>query len=177
MEIAGVHGAEIFFPGEFAGVGVEAEKAFGGENGDDETAVGGGSGVGVGGFGVAFDAGDGFVAEFVEENLSGGAIEGEEAPFVFGLVVGGGDVAVEADFEIGFGAGADGGYDVNAIAPDDRRGVGEAGDGGFPEDIFVTFDVPFGWGGDILIDAAGARAAELRPVGLGVAGASKSEQP
>lgn len=62
---------------------------------------------------------------------------------MFAGILGGFDVAVEADFEFGV-ARSDDGEDEDAILPNDWGGVGEAGDVGFPAEVFAGFDVPGG---------------------------------
>jgi len=81
-------------------VHVEAEKAFGAENRDDALAIGGRGGIAMGSLGVALDARDGFIAEFIPQNFSIAFIEAEQAPLVRLFFLVGCTIAVDADFEV-----------------------------------------------------------------------------
>lgn len=59
------------------------------------------------------------MSDIVPKDLSGVLVEGEKTPGLRPIVVGRGDVAVEADAEFRFFGGDDGG-EVDGVTPDDR---------------------------------------------------------
>lgn len=145
-------------------VHVEAEQAFGAENGNDAFAVGGRCGIAVGSFGVALDARNGFETKLVPKQFSAVFIEAKQAPLVRLLFFVRRAIAVNASFEIGSAAGFNGGGDIDVVLPDDRAGVAQARNGFLPANVLAGFKVPFG--GRRLVGEAGAvRAAKLGPVG------------
>ena len=85
-------------------------------------AVGGGGGVGLGGFGVALGFRGAFDGGLFPNDFAGFAVDGVDLPLVFGDVGVGFGGAVEAGFDLCGGVGGDGGGEIDAVAEDDGGG-------------------------------------------------------
>src|ERR1041384_5442637 len=115
---------------------------------------------------MALGAGDGFEGLLVPGDFFGDLVETQEMSLVRLFLSIRINVAVKAHLQVGFAAGFGGSREVKVVLPDDGAGVAETGDRRLPTDVLTCGDIP-GHGGRALGDAAGARAAELRPVHCG----------
>src|SRR6185369_3551997 len=139
-EKAGVHRAEVLFPNKFP-VSIKTKNSFRAEDGHDAPTVGGGRGIAMSRFRMPLHARGCLKADDVPEDLPGHAIDRQQAPLIGAFLFYRVDVAVEADLEL-YVTRADGSGDVNGVTEDDRRGVAEAGEGSFPENIFARSRIP-----------------------------------
>src|SRR5438309_5819724 len=115
------------------------------------------------GFGMAFDARNGFETRFVEDDFATGFVQRQQPPLVRVLVVGGLDVSVKSDLEIGLARPRGGGH-IDTTAPNDRRRVSQSRNRRLPPDILALLDIPSRRRDGIRIHSARLRSAELRPV-------------
>src|SRR5207249_115738 len=118
------------------------------------------------GFRVPLYARHRLMTELVPNDFSGGLVQGEQPPLVRLLVIGGCDVAVKSHLEIGL-ARSRRRCHVNAVVPDDRRGMRESGKRRAPTDVLAFLNIPLRWNRRIRIHSAGLGSAELRPVARG----------
>src|SRR2546426_5711145 len=118
------------------------------------------------GFRVALYARHRLMTELVPNDFSGGLVQREQPPLVRLLVIGGRDVAVKSHLEIGLARSRRCRH-VNAVVPDDRRGMRESGKRRAPTDVLAFLNIPTRWNRRIRIDSAGLWSAELRPVARG----------
>src|SRR6266513_1574561 len=118
------------------------------------------------GFGMAFDSRNGFVTRFVEDDFATGFVQRQQPPLVRVLIVGGLDVSVKSDLEIGLARPRGGGH-IDTITPKDRRRVSQSRNRRLPPDILALLDIPTRRGDGVRIHSARLRSAELRPVGCG----------
>lgn len=125
----------------------------------------------MGGHGVADTAGLLLAEGAAPELFAGFAVYAEEEPGLGAIVGGGADVAIEAEFEGALGGVfAFRGEEIDTVTEEDGAGVAEAGDGEFPEDVFVGAlgGVAVPGGGQLAGDEATiAFAAKERPIGGG----------
>src|SRR5688572_22292605 len=82
------------------------------------------------------------VSDSLPENFAGLPIERVNLPCMFGVVLHGGHIAVEAVARFVLRAAGHGGGDENFIAPDDRAGMAEAGNGRLPPSVERFLRVP-----------------------------------
>src|SRR5437879_10605650 len=118
------------------------------------------------GFGMAFDARNGFVTRFVEDDFATGFVQRQQPPLVRVLVVGGLDVSVKSDLEIGLARPRGGGY-IDTITPKDRRRVSQTRNRRLPPDMLTLLDIPTRRRDGLRIHSARLRSAALPPVGCG----------
>src|SRR5262249_7446613 len=134
------------------------------EAGDDALAVGRRGAVGLAALEVPLDLRHALVGGPRPEDLARVAVQAEDLPGVFRLVVDGIDGAVVADLDLRVLVAADGRGDEDAVAPDDGAAVAQTGDRRLPADVLPLLEVP----GDGRLLAVGhpraPRAAERRPV-------------
>jgi hypothetical protein len=79
-----------------------------------------------------------------------------------------GGIAIEPDFKRSRFVLVHRRGNEQAVAPDDRAGMAQAGNGRFPEDVFRGLDVPscrrfIGWG-----ESAGEGPAKRGPIGFSI---------
>src|SRR5262249_6337733 len=141
VEPAGVEHAQTLLPEELA-IAVVAVKAFRAERGEDMAAVGRRRRVGVAALRVAFDLGHARAGRLFPDDLAAALVYTVDPPGVLRRFLDRIDVTVQARFEIGLAVAADRRGDVNAVFPDDRAGVAEAGDWRLPADVEVLLHVP-----------------------------------
>src|SRR5262245_17357326 len=82
------------------------------------------------------------VSHAFPQHSAGPLVERVDHPAMWRSVIGGIAVAVQPGLERRAAAAADGGGDKQAIAPDDRTGVGEAGNRRAPGDVPARLAVP-----------------------------------
>ena len=160
-----VEHAEVALPERLAGH-VEGVEPLGAEEREQVAAVGGERRGGVRRLRVALHLRHGGQHRPLPQDLPGPLVEAVDDPAVRRVVLHRRDVAVEAGLEPRLVAVADRRRDVEAVAPDDRARVAEAGDVGLPEDVLRRGDVPFGGQRKALGDADSILAAERGPVGV-----------
>ena len=113
------------------------------ERGDYDPAVGDQSRAGIGGLDVAFVDRCPFVGGTVPKDLAAGFVDRIEHPAMARAVGGCVTIPVQARTKSGIGVATDGSCHEDAISPDDRAGVSEAGYGRAPEYVLTRFAVPF----------------------------------
>src|SRR6266516_937362 len=128
------------------------------------------------GFRVALYARHRFMTDLVPNDFSCGLVQREQPPLVWLLVIGGSNVAVKSHLEIGLARSRRCRH-VNAVVPDDRRGMRESGKRRTPTDVLAFLNIPTRWNRRIRIQSAGLGSAELGPVARGhVDGGEDSEK-
>jgi len=116
------------------------------------------------GFRVALYARHRFMTDLVPNDFSCGLVQRDQPPLVWLLVIGGSNVAVKSHLQIGLARSRRCRH-VNAVVPDDRRGMRESGKRRAPTDVLAFLNIPTRWNRRTRIHSAGLGSAELRPVG------------
>ena len=101
------------------------------------------------------------------QNLAGFLVQRKHLPLVRAAIRNRVRVPIEAGAERLLGIARDSRGDVDPIAPHNRRGDGEAGNLGFPDDVRSLVCIPLhGWVSAIA-DSGRRRTAKLRPIAVG----------
>ena len=106
------------------------------------------------------------MAELIPDDFAIDSIDRQQSPFLRANICGRFDVTIKSHLQISF-ARKHGRGDVNAVAPNNRRGVAQSRDLRLPSNVFIVLDLPLDWRGGVRVEPAGLWTAKLGPIGGG----------
>jgi len=163
LKEAGLQHPEVLLP-EKRAFQVVAVESLGAEKRHHVLAVRRRGRVGVRRFRVALHLGDAFVRRPLPQDLTGVLVQTVDLPLMNDILADRLDVPVEPHFEGGIALGADRRGDEEAIAPDNRRRVGEPRYRRLPKDVLGVLDAPLDRRRVAFRNPLGVITAKTRPV-------------